>query len=154
MIILKSGTAHNCSSMHSLTTCWGWNFYGQTVVPESIQSKQIHDISLGVFNSCALVSTKNKITFNELECWGHVKFIYNKTKNIPQLFKFNSSKIALGVEHICILNSSKSIKCFGDNSFNQLSQPEKMCPTDSITAGDRHSCALTHGLVMCWGSDK
>ena len=23
-----------------------------------------------------------------------------------------------------------------------------------MTAGDRHSCALTHGVVMCWGSYK
>lgn len=153
LVMLKSGTAHNCSAIaEKELDCWGWNYYGQTDIPNAVRNSKVHDMSLGVFNSCVLKGSLNQQFANELACWGHGKLKYDQSIDVK--YKFNSKKIALGVEHICILNSVKKMQCFGENKFNQIQLPKTLCHADSMTAGDRHTCALTHGVVMCWGSDK
>lgn len=40
-IQIKSGTSHNCAKIYNYAlTCWGWNFHGQTNVPQELKVKE------------------------------------------------------------------------------------------------------------------
>jgi alpha-tubulin suppressor-like RCC1 family protein len=84
-------------------------------------------------------------------------------------------QIAMGFAHCCILlQSTSSVKCFGNNDYMQLGYNDTMsrgstpdtvprllpivpigAPVAMICASQKHSCAVlqTTGDVVCWGSN-
>jgi alpha-tubulin suppressor-like RCC1 family protein len=76
--------------------------------------------------------------------------------------------IAGGEKHSCALTSAGAVKCWGWNFDGQIGDGTwnnyRLTPTAvsglssgvvAITAGERHSCALTSaGAVKCWGSNS
>jgi hypothetical protein len=75
--------------------------------------------------------------------------------------------IVTGGEHTCALTASDGVKCWGDNSADQLGDgttTNRSTPvdvsglTDGVTviaAGWEHTCALVgNGRPKCWGSDE
>ena len=80
-------------------------------------------------------------------------------------------QIALGSAHSCALFESGDVRCWGDNSYNQLglghadsvatSHPYQLPVLDlggkarAISAGTQHSCAiLTDNSIRCWGRNQ
>lgn len=60
-------------------------------------------------------------------------------------------QLATGRKHVCALQSSNQLTCWGDDTFGQVS----LAPTGGVLdvdAGEAHSCAvLEDGSVVCWG---
>jgi hypothetical protein len=79
----------------------------------------------------------------------------------------SASAVTAGIEHTCALTRSGAVKCWGYNGHDELgvgdgsgSLAASSVPLDvyglsgvtAISAGTRHSCALTsNGGVKCWG---
>lgn len=60
---------------------------------------------------------------------------------------------ARGDGHTCAITAkNRSLVCFGKNGFKQLNVPADLGPVASVSAGGRHTCALTQsGAVRCFG---
>jgi alpha-tubulin suppressor-like RCC1 family protein len=76
------------------------------------------------------------------------------------------SAVSVGSEHACAIVFGAA-KCWGGNAFGQLgdnSLSNRLSPVNvsglpqtqaSVSAGDRHSCALSQtGQVTCWGGNS
>jgi len=84
--------------------------------------------------------------------------------------------ISAGAEHTCVILDTGSAKCWGSNEYGQLGAPTgSLCTTEEFTplpcaltpigvsgitsavdisAGDRHTCAVTStGAAKCWGAN-
>jgi len=63
------------------------------------------------------------------------------------------SEIAAGVAHTCVVNELGGVRCWGDNSFGQISVPNDLGRVIKISSGfGYHTCALNfEGEVNCWG---
>jgi len=87
-----------------------------------------------------------------------------------QAYATTPERIVAGSFHTCALTTTGGVGCWGDNSYGQLGKdanisgtPGNGVPTpvlglssgvSSITAGTRHTCALTTtGGVKCWGEN-
>jgi hypothetical protein len=75
--------------------------------------------------------------------------------------------LAAGDNHTCAVTDNGAVRCWGDNAFGQLGNPDYessarpvdvVLPADAhivqVAAGAFHSCALARdGRVFCWGSN-
>jgi alpha-tubulin suppressor-like RCC1 family protein len=62
-----------------------------------------------------------------------------------------ASEVAVGAEHVCVLNDAGVVTCFGSDEYGQLDAPDGEYV--SIAAGEAHTCALAAaGRVTCWGA--
>jgi len=62
-------------------------------------------------------------------------------------------RVAAGRYHACAIDWERSLECWGDDAYGQVSDTPVGAFRD-VTAGDFHSCALSaDGSVYCWGRD-
>jgi hypothetical protein len=132
-------------------------------------------VSASNFFTCALMNT------GRVKCWGmnnSGQLGNNSTSDSlipvdvqdssdPSGFLTGISAIAAGSAHVCALNTSGGVKCWGSNALGQLgigSQTDQVLPTalssltsgvSAIAAGSEHTCALISatGGVKCWGNN-
>ena len=139
---------------------------GQVVPPPLLTG--ITEIEAGWHHTCAVT------TAGDAKCWGnnHDGQLGDGTevdRAIPVdvvglLNKVQA--ITAGERHTCALTTAGGVKCWGNNHDGQLgdgTKIDKKTPVDvmglagavkAITAGWRHTCALTAaGSVKCWGKN-
>lgn len=128
------------------------------------------DLDLGAYNGCMVVALD--AAANEVRCWGAWDdgVLLDTPMDIgdapgenpvPIPFaKANPQVVRVGYQHGCALMQGGSVRCWGDDSHQQLGQstPAKdVFFGDGITierlaVGGYHSCAVTTDHdVYCWG---
>ncbi|WP_370631417.1 chromosome condensation regulator RCC1 [Methylosinus sp. Sm6] len=180
VIAIAAGDRHTCALTRAgALKCWGDNIYGQIgdgattnrMKPASVLGLggAASAVSLGYTHSCALMKTGG------VKCWG-----YNGAGQLGDgtritrwtpvdVLGLTSTIVAIdvGSNHACALTAAGGVECWGENRYGQLgdtttinrSTPVAVAGLASgvaaLSAGNRHSCALTvGGASLCWGSDS
>jgi len=176
---ISAGERHTCV----LTTaggvkCWGNNHDSQLGDGTNVDKKTpvdaagltggVQAIVAGWRHTCVLT------TAGGVKCWGNnhdgqlgVGTEGDKKTPIDVAgLTSGVQAIAAGRRHTCALTTAGGVKCWGNNHDGQLgdgTKIDKKTPVDvmglaggvkAITAGWRHTCALTaSGSVKCWGKN-
>ena len=62
------------------------------------------------------------------------------------------TEISGGWDHWCGLREDRTAVCWGDNSHGQTDVVAGSLPFEAISAGGKHTCAVTHlSGIRCWG---
>ncbi len=178
---IAAGKSHTCAlTTGGGVKCWGRNNYGQlgdeqfdnwrlTPVDVSGLSSDVQAIGAGDSHTCALTIDGG------VKCWGYGDrnqlgdgTTGNMTWSPVDVKGLNNDvhAIAIGFTHSCALTRHGGVKCWGDNSSGQLGDgtiTARLTAVDvfglssgirSISAGGRHTCAMTAGsLPKCWGNN-
>lgn len=179
VVDVKAGERHTCAlTSAGAVKCWGFNHDGQlgdgtqsdrgTPVDVVGLTSGAKAIATGWRHSCAITSVGG------VKCWGnnHDGQVGDGTKEdrkTPQDvvgLLARATAIAAGERHTCVVTETGGVKCWGHNHDGQLgdgTRKDRVTPVDvigltsgvaSITAGWRHTCALTTlGGVKCWGNN-
>jgi beta-glucanase (GH16 family)/spore coat protein CotH len=129
------GRHFSCALDSQGVSCWGYNNYGQSSVP---QLNNPSYVAAGFEHACALDDTG-------AVCWGR-----NSSGQASPAVLSNPTVIASGKSHSCALDDN-GVVCWGDDSFNQLKVPALSNPTQISTTYD-HTCAIDDSGVVCWGA--
>ncbi|HET9048182.1 MAG TPA: hypothetical protein VFN29_04370 [Chiayiivirga sp.] len=174
---ISAGGLHTCAVMNDQSVrCWGGNDEGQLglddydthLVPIVLADPtDAIDIDLGDVHSCAIVSTGTVL------CWGgssEGQIGSSSGEAFPVVpadtWGLDFNAISAGFEHSCAIVDDGSARCWGGNDYGQLGRGTFASsyhampvlglnqPLIAISAGGRHTCALTQtGGVLCWGDN-
>jgi len=128
----------------------------------------VAEIKAGERHTCALTSAGG------VKCWGfnHDGQLgdgqgEDRSAPVDVVGLTSGTKaITAGWRHTCVVTSAGGVKCWGNNHDGQVgdgTEVDRKSPQDvvglmtrvtTITAGERHTCALTTtGGVKCWGNN-
>ena len=156
--------------------CWGWNRYGQLgdgttdtrATPTRVAGfARVTGLEAGWLHGCAIPRR------GRTRCWGYNAdgqlgdgTTINRLRPVTVSSLVGVKAIAGALGHSCAITRQGRAMCWGDNSiWNQLgdgTSEDRLTPVPvanmpkakAITAGRRHSCAITEdGLAMCWGDN-
>jgi alpha-tubulin suppressor-like RCC1 family protein len=126
------------------------------------------EVKTGERHTCALTSA------GRVECWGlnhdgQLGDGKRNDRNVPVSvvgLESGVKAITAGWRHSCAVTSTGGMKCWGNNHDGQVgdgTEVDRETPQDvvglmaqvtAVTAGERHTCALTSsGGVKCWGNN-
>lgn len=185
--------------LSGLGFCTGTNFAGQLgdgtntspavgtypfIAPPPPANLSWSNIAAGKQHTCAFRQFVSAATANNLVpyCWGlnnagqvgngGIANINTPTQvTLPAGFPtvYDTTSLAVGGSHTCILDNAGAAYCWGSNGFGQLGTGVALSATNrdtvmrtvsmpagvafrSIYAGEYHTCALsTTGVAYCWG---
>lgn len=179
VVDVKAGERHTCAlTSGGGLKCWGNNHDGQvgdgtetdrgTPVVVAGLTNGVKALATGWRHSCA-VTTAGRVV-----CWGNnhdgqlgdgTRADRNKPEDVIGLMT-GATGLATGERHTCALTVNGGVKCWGNNHDGELgdgTRVDRVTPQDvagltsgvtAITAGWRHTCALTTaGGVKCWGNN-
>jgi alpha-tubulin suppressor-like RCC1 family protein len=122
--------------------CWGYNQFAQlgdrtttnrtTPVDVRILTTEVRAVALGTYHTCALTRVLRSST-DEVLCWG-----YNLFGELGAGFVGGPGEAPITYPW----------------HTTPLGVPGLTSGVSAITAGNRHTCALTGGAVKCWGDDS
>ncbi|MGE0404137.1 MAG: RCC1 domain-containing protein [Kofleriaceae bacterium] len=164
-------------------SCWGRDEHGELGLGAQATKRDpspvllpigtcesVRQIVTGDRHSCAIVVANASTAAGRLYCWGNntSRQVNGSTMetSIPkpvQVFPAESfSRVALGEMHTCALRDDGAIRCWGDNSDDQLGSsglgptvlpPIGGMPWIYVAAGSRATCAIRMGgELFCWGT--
>jgi alpha-tubulin suppressor-like RCC1 family protein len=177
--LVSSGIYSTCALLSTgVVKCWGQNSNGQLGDGTTTQrnspvtvlglTTDVTVVETGYFHACVLLSS------GAIKCWGQNTYgqlgdgtTTNSTTPV------NVSTLSSGVRAIsagllfnCALLNTGAVKCWGQNTYNQLgdgSTTQRNSPVDvsglnsgvaAIESGYYHACALLNsGAVKCWGQN-
>ncbi len=138
---ISVGLLHSCGITQSGEAhCWGYNYYGQTNVPEG---KTWDSIAAGYSSSCGVT------TSGEGFCWGDNS---KGQTNLPTGKTWKAFSSTVSTNHNCGVTTAGEGLCWGTNTYGQMTVPTGKT-WDSISAGSALSCGVTTiGEGFCWSS--
>jgi alpha-tubulin suppressor-like RCC1 family protein len=180
---VSGGKYHSCAvTLAGDGYCWGSNLMGQLGMDVALQSAtpQLNgraitfaNISVGREHSCGVSLSGHAF------CWGSNSAnqlgFFTKTFGVDTAgFVFTDqafTRIAAGGLHNCGLTTSGTTLCWGANDQGQRGDGTTANPFldtlttkltavsgaftfDSLTAGYKHTCALSGGVAHCWGDNS
>ncbi len=189
---LDSGKTHNCVITNTNTVlCWGENALGEIgnspdgewrvahQPSPALNLTDVKQISLGLEGSHALKTNGQVYSWGDVagtnpENINHVSTPKSVIGPSPsETWLSNIDKIASGSSHICAVNTTGTILCWGSNSFGQCgngtTQGDNLHPfvrnrpspvmnlgsVSDIAGGGSHTCAkTTDGQIYCWGANN
>lgn len=183
---LASGGGHSCVITRSeQVVCWGGNGSGQlgngsdaqalpfTATPVLVSGMiGASALALGDAHSCALLGRSGQVW-----CWGSNDFnqlgsairgpMTNATTAQATATVGDVVQLVSGANHLCVLQSSGQVWCWGDNRFGQLASDQFLDANTAVlipgipaniamlSSGANHTCALSRdGQVWCWGDNQ
>jgi alpha-tubulin suppressor-like RCC1 family protein len=175
---ISAGSYHTCALTGAgAVKCWGSNG-GQLgdgtpwprLTPVDVHGlgSGVQAVSAGHNHTCALTDAGG------VKCWGSNEF--GEVGDGSSLARFTPvdvtglssgvQAVSAGYKYSCALMDAGGVKCWGWNEYGQLGDgttETRLTPVDviglssgvkAITAGSRHTCALTDaGIVKCWGGN-
>ena len=181
VVWVSAGGNHTCAvTVGGGVKCWGGNSGGQlgdgmacgiscsTAVDVMGLTSGVAAASAGSYHTCALT------TGGGVKCWGENgegqlgdgTTVGNPTPVDVSGLASGAVSVSAGGNHACALTVAGGVKCWGENFYGQLGD-DAVCgascsaPVDviglssgavSVSAGDKHTCAVTGGGgVKCWG---
>ncbi len=179
-----------CAVVSGGVDCWGYNFDGElgnggsggsansstpvqvkSVGGASVLSGATH-VSVGAYFSCALVS-------DGVDCWGQNNYgqlgtnSFNPSTTPVQVAGVGGTgtlasvmQVSAGDRDACSLLSNHTVKCWGDNFYDQLGigklghsetpvSVSGISDASHVSSGFDHACAIrSGGTVWCWGSNN
>lgn len=179
VISIAAGYSNTCAVLATGTvSCWGSNIRGQLGDGTTIQRSEpipvigvagAVSVTFGIWYGCAL-TTQGKVL-----CWGYNEYGQlgdgtTTNRSMPVLVSGLDGpvkSISASLNHVCALEVSGIVKCWGQNSYGKLGNgsltdsllpvavvalPE---PVKLIETGFYHSCAVgDSGGVYCWGQNS
>lgn len=180
---VSGGKYHSCAvTLSGDGYCWGSNLVGQLASQLDVMSANpvlnsraitFASMSVGREHSCGLSLTGDAF------CWGsnsggQLGFFSTSYSVDTAGFVFTTAsftRLAAGGLHNCGLTTTGTTLCWGFNDQGQLGNgttttlfPDTVSSKltavssaftfDSITAGYKHTCALTAGTAYCWGDNS
>ena len=144
-----------------------------------VSGSEVLALAVGGAHTCAVLKAGNTISGGAVRCWGanaRGQLGDGTLQNNPTplgVIGFASAGafgIAVGAEHSCVVTNVGTVQCWGYNDAFQLGvqlgpngEKYRAAPVTvpnltgvvSISAGDKHTCALLDtGAVKCWGSNS
>jgi len=180
---ISAGAYYTCAlTGGGAVKCWGSNQFGQlgdgthgadrlTPVDVVGLASGVVAIATGHTHSCALTQG------GAVKCWGFNSNgqLGDGTRGTVRLTPVDvvgltSGVVAIsaGTSHTCALTRGGAAKCWGSNEYGQVGDStygtDRLTPVDvaglasgvvTISAGSRHTCALTQGgAAKCWGNNN
>ena len=174
-----AGARHTCAVAGSgAVMCWGENHDGQlgdgtrvdrnAPVAVTGLAGGVKVVAAGERHTCAVTSD------GKVLCWGNNHYgqlgdgtEVDRDSPVAVSGLTGVAALAAGRRHTCALTAHGGVVCWGANHDGQLgdgtqasrSRPAPVTGLDTgvtaITAGRRHTCALTAaGAVRCWGKNQ
>ncbi|GEM_PF-1640009 len=177
---VSAGAGYTCAIFSdSALKCWGTNNRGQlgTGNTQELHSPTLIGTNWQYISTSKFPwhqSTCGIKTDGSLWCWGDNNWgqggsgFYSEKITIPVQSGTgnNWSKVSVGGRHVCAIDNSYNLYCWGDNGYGQLglgkgSEAEYNTPqfvgTDfiDVSAGSNHTCGVKlDGSVWCWGDNS
>jgi alpha-tubulin suppressor-like RCC1 family protein len=169
---VSTGAHRTCALMENGgVKCWGLMEYPEMVVtPRDVPgwTSGMTALDLGWMHVCAVNAAGG------VECWGYNTYGQLGDGTAQDRYKTavvrggesGAVAVAAGGEHTCALTERGLLRCWGDNSNNELGNGNGTAPwtpvdvtglpdkLTSLAAGAEHTCATTaDGAARCWGSN-
>jgi alpha-tubulin suppressor-like RCC1 family protein len=176
---ITAGDSHSCALSGGALQCWGYNQNGQlgngTTIQHYATPVAVTGISTAVEVKGGGLHTCARLGSGAVQCWGYNQYGQlgdgsTSTSTLPVGVSgidgsaAQATEIAAGYAHTCALLTDQTVKCWGDNSSDQLGVygPSSKSTTPvaisgisgatAIAAGYAHTCALlADKTVKCWG---
>lgn len=175
---IAAGWQHTCAvTIAGEVKCWGENQDGQlgdgTAIDKTFPvdvtglNSVVRAIAAGARHTCVLTVAGG------VKCWGNNQSGQlgdgSVTARVTPLdvagLTGNVSAIVTGKQHSCALDTSGTVKCWGDNRHREVGddgESEIIRPIEvrghtrnarALAAGGEHTCALSQDKIHCWGSN-
>lgn len=171
VVDISVGHYHTCALVAGRPPhCWGSGRYGELGVGHELIVHPFARAVAGIGPAVQTVETGPYLSCATRDgqgwCWGQLiegnSFSPTLLTGLPDA----AVAFAIGAMHECVLTTSGTIACRGNNALGQLGdgtttyRPGHVMvagldePVQAITAGSDHTCALTTaGGVKCWGAN-
>jgi alpha-tubulin suppressor-like RCC1 family protein len=180
-LAISSGVNQTCANVNGAIKCWGDNTNGtlgnssNTNSSVAVQTTGLtvgtQAFAPGAFHSCAVIN-------GGVQCWGRNDYgqlgngttTNSSTPVVAIAANSGAHAVAVGEFHTCAI-ANGGVKCWGLNDKLQItsdatayySTPQSYAGTSgpvvfssgvqTITAGERSTCAVKDGQIYCWGDN-